>query len=163
MTDETAHLNLDAGANVVLKGHLVIEEKITSVIEKFVFHPECLEDARLTFAQKLSVSRSISLDESENPMWDLIAKLNRLRNALSHSLEGEPRVKAMDALRAAYIREVGRELRDFEKANENVFLIGVLSLCLGFLIGFEEEIERFRTHINLLDRVVNPHRNVEPQ
>ncbi len=154
------HLDLDRAAMVALKGHLVIEEKITAAIEKFVFHPEHLDDARLTFAQKLAISRSLSLDENKNSMWELVAKLNRLRNTLSHSLEGTLRADAMNAIRAAYIKERDSKL-DWEKTDEASLLLGVISLCLGFLDSFEQEVERFRKHVNLLDRVVNPHRHVK--
>jgi hypothetical protein len=65
-------LESDNAALIILKGHLVIEERLTSVIEKFVFHPEHLEQARLTFAHKLAIARSLSLDEDKNSMWSLI-------------------------------------------------------------------------------------------
>jgi hypothetical protein len=142
---------------VALKGHLVIEEKITVAIEKFVFHPNHLEDTRLTFAQKLAIARSFSLDESENSMWNLVAMLNKLRNTLSHSLEGAPRAKAMDSLRTAYTKERDGKLEDRESNDEALLLVGVIALCLGFLDGFEQEVERFREYVNLLDRAVNPH------
>jgi hypothetical protein len=35
-------LESDDAAIIILKGHLVLEERITAVIEKFVFHPEHL-------------------------------------------------------------------------------------------------------------------------
>jgi len=56
-------------AMTLLKGHLVLEEKITASIEKYVFNAEALENARLIFSHKLSIARSISLDESKNSMW----------------------------------------------------------------------------------------------
>lgn len=155
------HLELDKVALIALKGHLVLEEMITAAIEKIVFHPEYLDDARLTFAQKLVISRCVSLDDNNNSMWDLISKLNRLRNTLSHSLEGESRVNAMNALRAAYIQQRGGKLEEWEKTDDALFLLGVVSFCLGFLDGFEQEVERFRDHVNLLDKVVNPHRHVK--
>lgn len=55
-----AHLEADRAAMVLLKGHLVIEEKLTESIEKSVFHPDHLDGARLTFAQKLAICRSLS-------------------------------------------------------------------------------------------------------
>ena len=95
-------------------------------------------------------------------MWGLVAKLNKLRNALSHSLEGTSRAKAMDSLRIAYIKECNGKLEDSEANDEALLLAGVTALCLGFLIGFEQEIERFREYVNLLDRAVNPHRCSKP-
>src|ERR1041384_6032584 len=156
------HLDSDTAAMVGLKGHLVGEEKITAAIEKFVFHPEYLDDARLSFAQKLAVSRCLSLDEDRNSMWDVLAKLNRLRNTLSHSLEGTRRANAMNTLKTAYAKERNGKLEDWEDANEVALLLGVVSLCLGFLDSFEQEVERFREHVNVLDKIANPHRYVTP-
>jgi hypothetical protein len=152
------HLALDRAALTVLKGHLVIEEKITAAIETFVFHPELLDDSRLTFAHKLVLARSMSLDEDNNSMWDLISKLNTLRNRLAHSLKGEPRARAMTAVRDAYTRERGGKLEDWENDDE-LLLLGVLSMCLGFLDSFEQEVERFKDYVNHIDRVINPHRH----
>jgi len=155
------NLALDKVALMVLKGHLVIEEKITAAIEKFVFHPEQMEEGRLTFAHKLALARSMSMDESKNTMWDLIAKLNTLRNKLAHSLKGEPRTNAMNAVRAAYTRERDGTLESWEKNDEGL-LLSVISMCLGFVGNFEQEIERFKDCVNQLDRVVNPHHHEKP-
>lgn len=155
-------LDADRAAMIALKGHLVIEEKLTAAIEKFVFHPEHLDDARLSFAQKLTFARALSLDENKNSMWDLVTKLNTLRNKLSHSLEGASREKAMNALRAAYAKERDGKLEDWEEKDESLLILGTVSLCLGFLDSFEQEVERFKDHVNLLDRVVNPHRHPRP-
>ena len=155
-----SELESDDEALIILKGHLVIEERITAVIEKFVFHPEYLERARLTFAQKVAIARSISLDDAGHTMWDLVEKLNAVRNKLSHSLDGEPRAKAMEALKAAYLRECGGKLRD-EEQDERVLLGSVLSLCLGFVHAFEQEVERFKDYVSVMDRAINPHRHEE--
>ena len=45
---------------IVLKGHLLIEEMLDSIISKFVFHPEFIEKADLRFPQK-SVGRAINI------------------------------------------------------------------------------------------------------
>jgi hypothetical protein len=155
------HLDLDKSAVVVLKGHLVLEEKMTSIIEKFVFHPQHLEKARLTFAQKIAVCRSLSLDEDKNSMWELVGQLNTFRNALSHSLEGESRDRAAAAVRALYIRECENIIDDEESANDAVLMIGAVALCQGFLDAFEQEVERFREHVDRLDKIVNVHRHTD--
>jgi len=149
------HLEGDVAAITALKGHLVLEEKITAAIDKFVFHPEQLEGARLTFAQKLSIARSISLDEHESPVWDLIAKINTLRNVLSHSLNSSSRVGAMNKLRCAYAGL--RELEDWEQ-EEALLILSAVAYCLGFLDAHEQEIERFKQWVGTLDLVVNRHR-----
>jgi len=149
----------DRAAVVTLKGHLVLEEKISAAIEKFVFHSEHLDAARLTFAQKLSIARSISLDESGNSMWDLVKAINKVRNTLSHSLKGARRTDAMNELRSVYTKEMRGKLEDWEKNDEALLVLSSVSHCLGFLDAFEQEVERFKEVVNKLDRVVNPHRH----
>jgi hypothetical protein len=153
-----AQLDDDRVALVALKGHLVLEEKITAAIEKFVFHAEYLESARLTFAQKLSIAQSISLTENDNRMWDLIEKINKLRNKLSHSLEGTFRKDAMNALRSSYSQLRGGKLEEWERKDEALLVLAAVAMCLGFIDAFEQEVERFKGYVNLLDIIVNQHR-----
>jgi|SRR5579864_4078040 len=150
-------LESDAPALVILKGHLVIEERLTAVIEKFVFHPEHLDKARLTFAQKVTIARSLSLDEDKNSMWNLIEKLNVLRNKLSHSLDGEPRAKAIETVKTAYAAECSGKVNEHE-GDDTVILAGAIALCLGFVHAMEQEVGRFRDYVGTMDRIVNPHR-----
>ena len=69
LVTEQVRSGQSVAAMTLLKGHLVLEEKITASIEKYVFNAEALENARLIFSHKLSIARSISLDESKNSMW----------------------------------------------------------------------------------------------
>jgi len=151
-------LERDDEALIVLKGHLVIEELITAAIEKFVWHGEYIERARLTFAHKMQLARAISMDHHQNTMWDLIDKLNAVRNKLAHSLDGEPRAKAMTALREAFKREVPHAAKE-ELEDDIHLLASVVSLCLGWTHTFEQEVERFKDYVNIMDRVLNPHRH----
>lgn len=101
------------------------------------------------------------MDHHQNTMWDLIAKLNAVRDKLAHSLDGEPRKNAMAALRAAYAREVSKAAKE-ELENDTLLLGGVLSLCLGWVHAFELEVARFRHYVDVMDRVLNTHRH-EPE
>lgn len=150
-------LEEDRPAVMLLKGHLVLEEKLAAIIGKFVFHGEVLENARLTFAQKMSVARSLSLDEHNNTVWGLIEKLNKLRNILAHSLGGASRQDAMNALKSAYSAE--HNLEAWEKNDESLLIFSVVAYSLGFLDGFEQEVERFKKWVQTIDVAVNPHRH----
>lgn len=156
ITDLLSRLETDDAATMVLKGQLVLEEKINAIIDQFVFHPDLLDNARLTFAQKLSIVRSLSLDEHENSMWDLIERINKLRNVLAHSLKDSSRVDAMNALRSTYSKEC--VLADWEKKNEALLILSAVAHCLGFLNAFEQEGKRFKRCVKLMDVVFNPHR-----
>src|SRR5215204_6399931 len=82
---------VDDMVQVVLPGHLFIEQTLDTILEKFVFHPEYLRKIRLTFDQKFNLARSISLDEHDTEMWKLVKAINNLRNELAHSLKSEKR------------------------------------------------------------------------
>lgn len=69
-------LERDDEALIVLKGHLVVEERINATIEKFVWNAKYIDRARLSFSQKIALARAMSMDEADNSMWDLIDKLN---------------------------------------------------------------------------------------
>ncbi len=34
-------------------------------------------------------------------------------------------------------------------------------MCLGFVHAFEQEVERFKDYLALMDRAVNPHRHTK--
>jgi hypothetical protein len=155
--DLLAKLERDDVALIVLKGHLVIEERVTAAIEKFVWNGDYIDDVGLRFAQKVALARAISMDHSANSMWTLIEKLNTLRNKLAHSLDGEQRARAMQGLREAFKREVTDPNRE-ELADDKHLVLSVITMCLGWVHRFEQEVERFKEFVNDMDRVVNPHR-----
>lgn len=68
----------------------------------------------------------------------------------------------MNSLRAAYTKERDGKLEDWEEGDEALLILGAISLCLGFLDSFEQEVERFKDHVNLLDKIVNSHRHTKP-
>jgi hypothetical protein len=155
------HMQIDAPANAALKGHLLIEEKLNVIIEKFVHHPEQVESARLGFAQKVAVARSMSLDEHGNTVWDVVNKMNALRNALAHHLDNPKRDKALEGLKTEYTKQVG-SLEAWEEESEENLISGAVMLCLGFLGRFEQEVERFKEWVHIMDKSVNPHRHKKP-
>jgi len=152
---------VDETTLVVLKGHLLIEEMLESIITKFVFHPEFVEEASLRFAQKVAIARSMSLDEHENEMWQLAIKLNSLRNELAHSLSSPKRTAKTKAVIDLYF-ELTAEMPYSESQRsqpEPTVLAYAIALFLGFLSTFEDEVARFRAFVDSLDQAVNPHRH----
>jgi hypothetical protein len=153
-------LDSDSAAMMVLKGHLVSEEKITAAIDKFVFHPEELEGAR-TYICAQALNRAVNVPRREQkPDVGPCCGINKVRNTLAHSLEGESRRDAINRLRSIYSRERNSKLEYWEKNDEALLILSAVSHCLGFLDAFEQEVERFKDHVNMLDKVVPPHRHV---
>ena len=154
---------IDPVVHSVLKGHLLIEEKLSSIIELFVFHPEAFDEARLGFFHKVHVARALSLDEHENSMWQLILSINSLRNELAHSLDPDARRPKILRLRELYFKEIEDESYREEQQDypDEAVVMFASVLAIGFLGRFEQEAKRFRSIVDGLDRVMNPHRHQE--
>ncbi len=150
---------VDESALVILKGHLVIEEALNEIIRTFVFHSEQLEGARISYAQKVALARSMSLDEHNNEMWQLVLAVNSLRNELAHALTSPKRVTKTKALIDLHKKLRGSTtVADGSEVPEHVLLSFAVTYALGFLSGFIEEVRRFRSMLDGMDKFVNPHR-----
>jgi hypothetical protein len=77
----------DDAVLTILKGHLLIEEQLQGIIEAWVDNPTALEDARLTFFQKLRLSYAIGGYLSRPIIWETAREVNSLRNHLAHQAE----------------------------------------------------------------------------
>jgi hypothetical protein len=62
----------------------LVEKALNQIIEDFIFHADKIVEARLSFAQKIHFARSISLDEHDNSMWNLVTAL---RNDFAHEFD----------------------------------------------------------------------------
>lgn len=147
---------VDDLAQIVLKGHLVIEDLLNKALGSFFIHGDLIDNARLQFHQKLELCKAISVSEHQNNVWNLVKKINVLRNALSHSLDSERREKALQGLKAVYDQEFGQSSRKFEGMDEETALcITSITGVLGFLHSFLSEVERFETLVKSLDGMMN--------
>jgi hypothetical protein len=84
-------LNTDDAILIVLKGHLLIEIHLGLLAEEVFPHLEYLDKARLTFFQLAHVVRASVPERSDDLCWELILKLNSLRNDLAHRLRSPAR------------------------------------------------------------------------
>lgn len=141
-------MRVGPAVQITLTGHLLIEESINSILERYVFNAESLDAARLQFSQKVELCRGFALDKRELTIWKLISAVNRLRNAFAHSLDPAKHRAAMTAFTEAYKAELAG-LPDHEQAvlnpedeRERVKL--ACSMCLGFLGAFDEDSKAYR-------------------
>ena len=72
---------------VVLKSHLLIEERLNDIIEQAVADAEPLRGLRLTFENKSRLAQALAPVEGAPNLWRSIAALNSVRNRLSHEAE----------------------------------------------------------------------------
>jgi hypothetical protein len=142
---------VDETAQIVLKGHLLIEESLDSIISTFVVHPEFVEMANLGFAQKLSIARGMSLNEHKNEMWEIAAKLNSLRNEIAHKLDSPKRAAKTKEVIDLYLR-LSADMPDstHRKHEDHVLVSFAVVFFLGFLEAFQREID----HRSLIDKAL---------
>jgi hypothetical protein len=152
---------VDEETLVVLKGLLLIEEILNNILEQFVFHIEFIGKANLRFAQKCELARSLSLDEHQNSIWELVTAYNTLRNELAHKLDSRKRQAKIDMVKALYFKLCSDrpDLENQRTLEDKIILSFAAALCLGFLSTFEREARRFRSWVDQLDPIVNPHRH----
>lgn len=150
--------SVDEVVHALLKGHLLIEEMLTRIIEQHLFHPEYLFDASLRFYQKSSIARSLCLRKDKLGEWTLMHALNALRNTLAHKLQSEERERRVARARRAYFKEApdGRENDRLKDASDAAVIKAACAHCAGFLALFESDARAFRQMIHARDRTLNP-------
>jgi hypothetical protein len=150
-------MQIDELAQVVLKGHLLIESALDNILTLMVFYPKHLESARLSFHQKMNIARSLCLRKESFQIWAVIAAVNALRNALAHELEGETRVKRMAQLRQLYVLELdGADTKQTKEMPDSQLAVMACGMSVGFLAEFEADTRFLRGHIDELDAALNP-------
>ena len=149
--------NIDDVAQIVLKGHLVMEEVITESIQTFLLHKEFVEGARLQFHQKLQLCRAMSVSDQKNSMWNLLAAINSLRNHLSHSLDLSERSKRIEALNSNFAREFPDQLPEKldPMPREAAICMLAIAASIGFLHAHSEEVRRLKEIVLDMDKVLN--------
>lgn len=81
--------HLDKAADpilVILRSHLLVEERLRDILAQISRDPEELKAARLSFHQALYLCRAV-IGRRDDAVWDFMARLNEVRNRISHHLE----------------------------------------------------------------------------
>jgi hypothetical protein len=81
---------------IVLKGHLLIEEQLVDLANWALPNPQFLP--KFMFYNLAKVVRAAVPQRSDDPSWELILKLNQLRNDLAHKLESGQRQATLTEL-----------------------------------------------------------------
>ena len=85
---------------LILKGHLLVEQEINRILEAKVPNPDALklrEKYGPKFVHRLSLLRALMPEIEYCPkLWDIIDKLNTLRNEFAHKLNPEDVTKRID-------------------------------------------------------------------
>ena len=136
----------------ILKGHLLAEENMDKLLEVSVPDSSHIFGARLGFAQRLKVLRSLHPDPHFQAVAEAAELLNEVRNTLAHQLEPTRQdVLIPIFIRAAYNaagvnpKPLGSDLRRTEKAPKKVSrtsLTSALAIVIGRLGFFVHEAQK---------------------
>lgn len=129
---------------ITLKGHLLIEEELGSIIAGFLPNPQATRKANLTFYTKTVLAQAICWRRPEDEMWSLIFAINSLRNDLAYRLESEKREGRFDeVLRQHAKMSVGDpDCATIARCTQKEQLILAITHVLGFLRQFRQDVEQ---------------------
>ena len=74
---------------ITLKGHLIIEEALYSIVSSHCNFPKYIDDARLSFSQLSNIAKALISLPLHQTMFPAILKLNKLRNNLAHNISSD--------------------------------------------------------------------------
>ena len=132
------HLPREGDASlIVLKGHLLIEELLYSLVSSAATFPAALEDGRLSFLNVASVAKALFFEEREAHYWEAIFALNALRNAFAHNLDPPKREEQLRRFGTAMARGNPKGGEETVARPEDSLVMGVSILC-GMLAAIED-------------------------
>ena len=89
------HLDFNGSEiEVVLKGHLLVENVLNRLLEKAAQNEKLITSANLSFFKLACVVQAIYEKECPAWVWESVMLLNTIRNKLAHELEN-PKVDAL--------------------------------------------------------------------
>lgn len=72
---------------IVLKGHLLIEEGLHALAAREIRYPRALREAKFGYYQILHVAKGLCYARDMDFAWQMMERLNSLRNTLAHDLD----------------------------------------------------------------------------
>lgn len=144
---------------ILLRGHLWLENAVVGLIEAEVQNAEVLSLGRMSFVNKLNLAEALGVLSSEDARS--IRTINRIRNRLAHELDGEPTVQELVAIeesmtesqlslasKLSRVRDEGESIRDSD------VLVRLSMSILALLAEIEQHRQRhaywkkYRTQID---------------
>jgi hypothetical protein len=126
---------------MVLRAHFDVEQALDRFIERVLYHPEHVRNFR--FSDKIRLVRACSPVGEEAPDWQVILKLNELRNEIAHRKRKQALTSKLNALADALrSSEKGWVREDLEGADAQKVIAYAGLIGGGFVVTIEEEILR---------------------
>ncbi len=109
---------------LILRAHLLIEERLRDVLARICRSPDELPAARLSFHQVLCLCRAV-VGRYEEPAWGFVTRLNEVRNRMAHRLDPGD----LDELLGSVVEKLGRGYMDRFKTPVDRFRAAASYAC----------------------------------
>jgi len=124
---ESIKLHLDRTDDptlLILRAHLLLEERLRDFLARICRSPEELPGARLSFYQVLCLCRAV-VGRQEDPAWGFVARLNEVRNRMAHHLDPGN----LDELLGSVVEKLGPSYADRFKTPVDRLRAAALYAC----------------------------------
>lgn len=112
---------------LILRAHLLVEERLRDIVANVCRAPDELRAARLSFHTVLCLCRAI-VGRHDEPAWDFVTGLNEVRNRMAHHLEPGD----LDALLGTVVEKLGPQYAERLKTPTERFRVAATYAC-GYL------------------------------
>jgi hypothetical protein len=139
-----AHLgHVNEFVQLVLNSHLEVEGDLDKLVDRIFFHPEHLEDARLSFPQKVHIARSYTTESHNAKEWSVMLALHAMRNRIAHRSRNKVLKVNVTPLREVTSKAFPSNMRlTIKRLGGTDVVVYAAALCCGFLVVLEEELAK---------------------
>lgn len=119
---------------IILKGHLLIEELLFTLVSSAAKDPSAIKSAKLGYYELASVAKALFYESRVGPIWGAIFELNKLRNTLVHDLEPpnlNEKLKRFGVVGSGGHAQAG----DLVLSDPADVMVSSIEVMCGFLIG----------------------------
>ena len=109
---------------LILRTHLLIEERLRDILAQVCRFPDELRAARLSFYQVLCLCRAI-VGRHNEPAWGFVARLNEVRNRMAHHLDPGD----LDELLGSVVEKIGPDYAGDMKTPVGRFRMAAVYAC----------------------------------
>ncbi len=109
---------------LILRAHLLVEERLRDVLARICRSPDELPAARLSFYQVLCLCRAV-IGRHDEPAWGFAARLNEVRNRMGHHLDPGD----LDELLGSVVEKLGPRYADRLETPPDRFRLATSYAC----------------------------------
>jgi hypothetical protein len=136
--------HVDDFVQVVLNGHLEIEGHLDDYMQRIFAHPKYLQEARLSFSQKVCIARAYTPETHDRVDWQVMVLFNQIRNKIAHRKRDAVLLLDVSKIRKLVEGVSKKASADMKLAEGKDVMVYAAALCSGYLAIMEEQLAVYR-------------------